>query len=338
MTQPKTSLKTLLLGLGSALLATACTVTLDPNGAGGGSGGEDAQCLELFETCVELAGDSPGCEAVFEFCAGPGGGEGGGEGGDDPGCEENYIECLASGVDPDACEPLLWECDGGGEEGGGCEDDPDGCEPPPSCEDDPDGCQPTTDCEELLQTCVDWTGEENFCESLLDACYEGDCDSMLAACEESGIDETSCAQLTGCGWDDPAPQPGDECDELLQGCYAEAGDESICQEIYPECFEGGGEGGGEGGVCDWYFDGECYEQFDADFCQHGGAACQAGLLPEHFECADVFPDYCYDVSDSVCNQAEEACWNGFHDIELCGSIADDPSHFIQELADCNGWE
>lgn len=336
MTQPKTTLTSLLLAFGGALLATACTITLDP-GAGGETEGDDpdAQCLELFETCVELAGESPGCDAVFEYCAGSGGDEGGME--PEPGCEEDYINCLAEGVDPDACEPLLDACDpGGGDEGGGCEDDPDGCEPPPPCEDGEPGCEPT-DCEQLAQTCLMWTGDEAACYGeLLNACYANDCESMLNACYDFGADEVSCEALTGCYGDDPPP-PADDCEQLFNDCFDEVGDESYCIELYPECFEPVDPP--EPGQCDWYYT-ECEGQFAGDFCQEGGQACENGILPESFECNFVFPDYCEasGLSDSACNQAEEACWNGFHETMLCGSLADDPINWLQNLAECNGWE
>ncbi len=338
MIQPKTTLKSLLLGLGGALLATtACTITLDPGGAGDTEGDDpNAQCLELFETCVELAGESPGCDAVFEYCAGSGGDEGGME--PEPGCEEDYINCLAEGVDPEACQPLLDACEpGGGDEGGGCEDDPEGCEPPDPCDAGEPGCEPT-DCEQLAETCLMWTGDEAACYGeLLEACYNNDCDSMLNACYDFGADDLSCQQLTGCFDIDPEP-PTDDCEELLNECYAdpEMGEED-CMQLYADCFEPVDPP--EPGQCDWYY-GECEGQFSGEFCQDAGQACEADFLPESFDCGLVFPDYCgmSGLSDTACEHAENACWNGFYDIELCGSLADDPINWLQNLAACNGWE
>jgi hypothetical protein len=336
MTKTRASLNALFLAFGGAMLATACTVTLDPNGGGDDS---DAQCLELFETCVELAGDSPGCNAVFEYCAGSasGGDDGGGE--PDPNCEEDYIQCLSEGLSPDECEPLLVECfgggdDGGGGDGGGCvdADDPD-CEPCPD-----DGCEPPpppADCEQLLETCVSLTGEEAACEGLLDACYAGDCDAMLGACYDFGGEEALCQELTGCG-SEPPPPPGDDCDDLFGACIEETGgDEELCVALYPECF--GGEPT-EPGNCEWYYSDECHAQFASNFCEEGAQGCEVGILPEYFECGAIFPDYCWDISDTACAQAADACQNGFFDVELCGSLADDPSLFLQQLAECNGWE
>lgn len=337
MNQRNTTLKSLLLGLGGALLATACTITLDPSGGGGETEGDsgDAQCLELFETCVELAGESPGCDAVFEYCAGAGGDEGGME--PEPGCEQDYINCLAEGIDPDACQPLLDACEpGGGEEGGGCEDNPDGCEPPPPCDEDDGECG--GQCEQLAETCVMFTGDEDACYGeLLGACYADDCDAMLNACYEFGGDENICQDLTGCYDDNPEPPMPDDCEELLANCYAEAGDEGECMELYPECFEPTEPP--EPGQCDWYY-GECEGQFAGDFCQDASLACENGVLPEFFDCSLVFPDYCAasGLSDTACEQAENECWNGFFGTELCGSLNDDPVNWLQNLAECNNWE
>ena len=336
MIQRNTTLKSLLLGLGGALLATtACTITLDRGGAGDTDGDDDAQCLELFETCVELAGESPGCNAVFEYCAGSGGDEGGMD--PEPGCEEDYINCLSEGVDPEACQPLLDACEpGGGDEGGGCDDEPEGCEPPSPCADGEPGCEPTN-CEQLAETCLMWTGDEAGCYGeLLEACYNDDCESMLSACADFGADEASCQALTGCYDGDPEPPTPDDCDELLGECYAEADmGEEYCMELYPECFEPVDPTGA--GECDWYY-GECEGQFAGEFCQEGGQACENGVLPGSFDCGAVFPEYCGGLSDTACSQAEEACWGGFHDILLCGSLADDPFNWLQSLAECNGWE
>ncbi len=336
MNQLNTTLKSLLLGLGGALLATACTITLDPNGSGGGTEGDsdDAQCLELFETCVELAGESPGCDAVFEYCAGSGGEDGGVD--PDPGCEENYINCLSEGVDPDACQPLLDACEPGGEDdGGNCsEDDPDCTPDPDPCDDGECG----NDCEQLAETCVMFTGDEGACYGeLLGACYANDCEGMLNACYGFGGDDSLCQELTGCYDGEPEPPIPDECEELLNDCYNEMGDEGYCQELYPECFEPTDPP--EPSQCDWYY-GECEGQFAAEFCQQGGQACEVGILGESFDCGWVFPDYCNasGLSDTACNEAENACWNGFFGIELCGSLSDDPANWLQQLAECNNWE
>lgn len=252
----------LLLALGSALLATACTITLDPSG--GGDDGGNEECLELFETCVELAGDSPGCQAVFDFCSGAD--DGGDDGGPmpDPGCEDEYIDCLAEVGDADQCEPILEECYGGGDEGGCMDDDPD--------------CQP---------------------------CPDGNC------------------------------EPTDDCQLLLDQCYEESmGDDAYCQQLYPECFDVDPP---QPGDCEWYY-GECNGQFTNQFCEEGGQACENGILPEYFDCGEWFPQACNDVTDQACAQAEDACWNGFEGVELCGSISNAPQNFVQELAQCNGWE
>lgn len=341
MNQRNTTLKSLLLALGGALLATACTISLDPLGDEGGTEGDsgDAQCLELFETCVELAGESPGCDAVFEYCAGAGGEEGGME--PEPGCEENYINCLAEGVDPESCQPLLDACepgggdDGGGEDGGECsEDNPDDCEPGPCAEGECEG-----QCEQLAETCVMYTGDEESCYGeLLNACYADDCDAMLNACYEFGGDENICQDITGCYGDEPEPPGSDDCEELLGECYADpAADEGYCQELYPECFEPGVPPGM--GQCDWYYM-ECQGQFAGEFCEQGGQGCEAGVLPEVFECNAVFPDYCgmSGLSESACSQAEEHCLNGFFETELCGSLGEDPTNWLQDLAECNNWE
>lgn len=338
MTKSRATLNALLLTLGGALLATACTVTLDPSGSGGDDG--DAQCLELFETCVEQVGDSPGCDAVFEFCAGSGSdSDSGGDSGDpDPGCEDEYIQCLSEGLSPDECEPLLEECYGGGDEGGG---DEGGCDDPdnPECDPCADGsCEPPdpADCEQLFENCAAYTGEEAACEELVNICYEGDgdCGSLLEGCYNIIGEGDVCQEITGCYVEDPPP-PADDCDALLNECYDEFGDEDVCVELYPECYDIDPP---EPSGCEWYYGEECHSQFAHQFCDEAAQGCEVGFLPEQFQCSDVFPDYCWDISDSACNQAEEACWNGFHDVELCGSLADDPSQFLQELAGCNGWE
>ena len=341
MTQSKTPFKSLLLGLGGALLATtACTITLDPGGAGGTEGEpDDAQCLELFETCVELAGESPGCDAVFDYCAGAGGDEGGVE--PEPGCEQDYINCLAEGVDPEACQPLLDACDPGGgdeggDEGGGCGDDPDGCEPPPPCDDGDPACG-ETDCEQLAETCAMLTGSEDACYGdLLQACFDGDCGTMLNACYEFGGDEVSCAELTGCG-DDPEPPNPDDCDSLLNECFDNGGDEELCLSLYPECFEPM-DPAGPGEECEWYSE-ECQGQFADQFCAAGQQACQVGFLPDVFECSLVFPDFCAvsGLDEAACDQGEEACLNGFFDTMLCASLEEDPTNWLQNLAECNDW-
>ncbi|MEM6296848.1 MAG: hypothetical protein AAGA54_36630 [Myxococcota bacterium] len=341
MTQPTTTLKSILLTFGAALLTTACTVTLDPDALGGGGTGgddDDAQCLELFETCVELAGDSPGCNAVFEYCAGPGGG--GDDGDPEPGCEEDYINCLAEGVDPDACEPLLWDCGGGGGDDGdgggddGCDPDNPDCGPiDPTCDEDECG----GDCGNLLELCIAVGGGEDYCSGdLLYACEEGDCDTMLNACAEFGIDEATCVAVTGC-YDDPTDPPGDDCDELLNACYEEFGEDEACYELYPDCFEPVDPTGSDS--CEWYY-GECYGQFTDQLCNDAAGACEAGILPEVFECGVIFPDYCGAVglSDTACVQAEEACWNGFFGTDLCASLSDDPFNWLHQIAECNGWE
>ena len=336
MTQPHSTMKTLLLGLGAALLATACTLSFDPNGSGGEDGGDDAQCLDLFETCVDLAGESPGCEAVFEFCAGSGSDDGGET--PQPGCEEDYIDCLTEGVPPEACEPLLWECEPGGDDDGGMCDDPNGCEPPQPCEDPNDpACQPPTDCDDLLQTCVELTGQEEACQELLPACWANDCDALLNGCYSLGGLDGLCEELTGCYGDQPQP-PADDCQELIQECISEGESPDICEEIYAECFDVPTPP--EPGNCEWYY-GECFEQFNPGFCDQGGEACQVGLFPEQFECGLVFPDLCggAEISDIGCSNAEQSCWDGFQNADLCAdiSLVQDPIAWLAQLAECNGW-
>lgn len=323
----------------AATLLTACTIKQ----SSGADSGQDAECLGLFETCIELAGESPGCTEVFQFCEGSvdPGGTGGGPSPD--GCERDYIDCLAGGATADDCQPLLDACQPSGSTTG--------CEPgEPTCgmlgdADTSDGSMggetgcppddpncPETDCQIRYDDCLNTLDGSEVCEAIREACLNGDCESALAICGEFTRDSGTCSELTGCRAE---PPQGLGCDELLAQCEAKGLSSTDCQNIYPdnpECFPDP-----EG--CEWYQD-ECQSQFDPLFCEEARPACEVGLLPEVFDCS--FIALACDpagLTETACDEAQVSCEAGFFDIKNCSQapLAEDPILWLNQLAECNGW-
>ncbi len=334
----------LFLGIASAAVATACGIKLDETAEGENP---EAQCLELFETCVELAGTSQGCEELYSHCEGSVGGT---EGVEPPeGCEQDYIDCLAQGGDAISCEPLLDVCSPGTGDTGGCDPlDPDcvgetsiGPIDTGDCPAGDEACPDTngtTQCDSQHEQCLqtfsaDGEADPEFCGALFDACIVGDCDAAVQICTAQIQDPNTCQELTGC---DTGVPPGTDCDQLLADCESQGVPSAECANLYPEyadCDTGQFQ-------CDWYF-GECAAQFSTEFCNDGGQACDVGWLPDVFECAWFFPDACETAGllETACSNAETSCHNGFSDAELCAqtSLADDPYQWLNETAECNNW-
>ncbi len=331
-------MSSLRFGLLAATLLTACSIRLEE---GDVDAGQDAECLELFETCVELAGESPGCTEVFQFCQGSASPTG--TGGAMPGsCEQNYIDCLAEGSTANDCQPLLDACMPSGSSTG--------CEPlEPTCgmvgdadtTDDSDGetgCAPGspdcpgTDCDARFDDCLNTLGTDKACDPMRDACLQGDCETALSVCLSFTEDSNTCSELTGCELDPPT-DPG--CDELLANCESRGLSSSECARLYPEqadCFP-------EPQGCEWY-EGACYDQYNGDFCAEARDACEVGVLPQMFDCAFI-ASACdpAELTESACSQAQQSCETGFFDIENCTQtpLSMDPLQWLNELALCNGW-
>ncbi len=326
-------------GLLAVLALVACSIGVEQGEA---DVGQEQECLQLFETCVELAGESPGCTEVFQFCQGSI--EPTGTGGATPGgCEQNYIECLAGGSSLEDCQPLLDVCMPagsttgcsplepgcpGGDEFGATTDEPE-CQPDESCDSD------ENDCEQRQQLCEEFLGEEAApaCIELHDACQTGDCDYALSLCARLLRQPEICGELTGC----ETTSTPDSCDELLNACARMDLSPTQCADVFPdspECFPEQPTG------CPWYAQ-ECETMFNPSFCQDGQLACQGGWLPEVFACGVFFPDACSlaQLTDSACIQAESSCSNGFYEVENCPStpLYNDPYQWLAELAECNQW-
>lgn len=327
-------------GLLTATLLAACSIGLEDSAV---DVDQDAECLQLFETCVELAGESPGCNEVFQFCQGSAPPTGTGSGPMPGSCEQDYIDCLSGGSSADECQPLLDVCMPPGSSTG-CEpleptcgmvgdtttsddsDDATGCPP-----DEPD-CPSGDDCELRYNACLETLDGGDVCDGIREACLQGDCETALGICQESTGDSRTCTALTGCELD-PPQQP--TCNELLSDCESGGQSTSECANLHPdrpECFPPS-----EG--CEWY-DGECYDQFNADFCEEARTACEVGILPGVFDCG--FIESACDLAgltDPACSQAQQSCEAGFFDIVNCSktSLAEDPLQWLNELATCNGW-
>lgn len=302
----------------------------------------DAECLELFETCVELAGESPGCTEVYQYCIGSvveTGTSGVTQAG---GCEQTYIDCLEDGGDPDMCQPLLDMCMpppiSTSTTGPCIEGDPNcsmegGATTEPGClPDDPD-CQPTDNCEQIFLNCASAGYDESACIDIQNACQSGSCQEMLDVCWERIGEDGACAEITGCS-DPPLP---DECMQILADCESQGISTNECAQMwpqYPECFPGGNR-------CDWYQLG-CQDQFAEWFCADASEGCLQGSLPEVFDCTQFLDDACPNagLSDTGCDQARQACDGGFFDIQLCNNTTlwEDPNLWLAELAECNMWQ
>lgn len=260
------------------------------------------------------------------------------------GCEQNYIDCLAGGSTADACQPLLDACMpaagsstgcdplepgcSGGEESSVTTDGP-GCDADGSC--DPD----ESDCELRYQLCQETLGEPDLstCEELRNACETEDCESALSICSRVLEAQDSCEELTGCV--DTPTRPS--CDDLLNVCAEKGVSPTQCGQMFPDsprCFPN------EPGNCQWY-EQECQATFDPSFCSDGQPACEAGWLPEVFECGLFFPNICDQagLGDAACEQAEASCMGGFFDAMNCAAtpLYKNPYTWLMELAECNGW-
>ena len=336
----------LLLAVFSAAVVTACSVKLSETGGGPNP---DAECLELFETCVDLAGTSQGCEELYQHCEGS---ADGGSGGLEPteGCEQDYIGCLAEGGDAMTCQPLLDAClPMGTGDGGDCDPldpsclgetgfDPSDTSP---CGPGEPGCPDTSDpmeCDARHQACPDYfpdaSDQSGACDALLDACYQGDCERAVNICLETLGEVSVCRELTGCDIEDM--EPGPDCEMLLAECQAQGLSAIECPNLYPEyaqCDPATFE-------CTWY-ETDCAAQFSTEFCGEAGQGCLAGWLPEVFECATFFPDACAvaDLGAVACENAENSCNEGFLDADNCAqtSLADNPFQWLNETAACNNW-
>lgn len=323
----------------ATVLLAACTIKQSSDA----DSGQGAECLELFETCVELAGESPGCTEVFQFCEGSVDPAGTGGGPSPDGCERDYIDCLAGGATADDCQPLLDACQPSGSTTG--------CDPgEPTCgmlgdADTSDGtgggemgCPPDepecsgSECEARYEDCINTLDGGDVCEAIRGACLDGDCETALAICGEYTRDSGTCSELTGCRLDPPQKLG---CDELLAQCEDKGVAASECGNLHPdrpECFP-------EPEGCQWYED-ECYAQFDVPFCDEALPACEVGVLPGVFDCG--FIELACDpagLTDPACGEAQLNCETGFFDINNCTQtpLAKDPFLWLNELATCNGW-
>ncbi len=324
-------------------LVAACTIRVEQRE---GNGSAEAECLDLFETCVELAGESPGCTEVYQFCQGSVLETGTGGMVPTGGCEQDYVECLQGGSSPEACQPLLDICTppdptGVGTTGLCVFGDPD-CDPTgsstgeidPDCEaDDPD-CNPAQVCEAIFLACVEQFAEESICLQLQASCQSGDCGSAFNLCVRAFGDESVCQEIINC---DVGPPPASDCDAIRSGCGDEGllvGQCSINHPGNPDCFP-------EVDGCTWYQE-ECQAQFREEVCFDAIDACVSGLFPETFDCDSVFAEGCSlaDLSDVACSQAIDACNNGFVDVDLCAEtrIYENPFVWLSQMAACNGWE
>ena len=331
-------MSSLRFGLVAASLLAACSIRLEQDDA---EGGQDAECLELFETCIELAGESPGCTEVFQFCQGSASPTGTGES-MPGGCEQNYIDCLAGGSTADDCQPLLDACMPSGSSTG--------CEPlEPTCgvgggtdtADDSEGetgCPPGSpdcsqaDCETRYDACLKTLNTDEACDPMRKACEDGDCDAALSVCASFTEDSSTCRELTGCDLD---PPDGQSCEELIADCESQDIPASDCGRLYPERAECFGDPDG----CQWY-EGACYDQFAEQFCSDARDACITGVLPGFFDCTFI-EAACgpAELTDMGCAQAQQSCEEGFFDIIDCSGtpLATDPYQWLNELAECNGW-
>ena len=333
------------IGLLAAALLAACTIAVEQRE---GDGSPEAECLDLFETCVELAGESPGCTEVYLFCEGSVVGTGTGGTVPTGGCEQDYVDCLQGGGSPDECQPLLDMCDPpdpteptpttgacplgdpscGGDGSTSSDDSGPGCPP-----DDPD-CGQGSECEALFLACVEQFADEPTCLEMQQACQNGDCDGAEGICTRAFVDEAACAELTNCSGE---PPPTSDCEDIRATCESEGlliGQCSIQNSGAQDCFP-------EVDACTWY-QGECQEQFVSAVCFDAIDACISGLLPSPFDCNEVLAEGCTlaGLSDGACNQAHDSCQNGFNDIKLCAEtpIYDSPFDWLNQIAICNGWE
>lgn len=337
----------LFLGLLGAAVATACGVKLDQTPAGENP---DAECLELFETCVELAGTSQGCEELYQHCDGGGVGTGGVEPPD--GCEQGYIDCLVQGGEANSCQPLLEAClPAGTDDTGSCDPMEPGCldgtgieqSDTGECLSGEPGCETSDpmECDARHQQCLEilssheGEGNAETCDWLLDACLQDDCETAVDVCFKLFVDNAEvCEELTGCQVEEP---PAPDCDQLVAECGAQGIAPADCAQVFPEfaqCDAGPYQ-------CDWYY-AECESQFAPDFCDEGRQACEVGWLPEIFDCELLFPAACEPagLDETSCNNGEASCYNGFMDATACAriSLAENPYQWLIETAECNNWD
>lgn len=330
------------IGLFASALLCACTIRVDQRG---GDGSADAECLDLFETCVELAGESPGCTEVYQFCQGSVVETGTGGSVPDGGCEQDYVDCLQGGGSPEECQPLLDQCSppdptGVGTTGLCVFGDPD-CEPQGStggdsdatCEPDDPDCNPSEQCEAQFQNCMRVFGDESVCLEMQASCEAGDCESAMNICVNSFGEQELCAEITNC---ENLPPPRSQCDELRSNCEAsglQIGQCSFEHPDAPDCFP-------EVGECIW-FQQECVQQFAYEICYDGIDACISGYFPGYLDCDDFLAEACSiaDLTDMGCTQATAACNNGFFDVEFCAKtrLYEDAYQWLSETAECNGW-
>ncbi|MEM6296847.1 MAG: hypothetical protein AAGA54_36625 [Myxococcota bacterium] len=341
------------LGLLAALALSACTVRVAESER---ETSEDAECLELFETCVALAGESAGCNEVFTFCAG--GSQGTGTGGAAPGgCEQDYIDCLQAGNGADACQPLLDACTPAGtstaETTTGCDPDEPGCDSgldsaPSSAGETSAGCPPDdpscngepSDCDEILDRCQEFglhRDGSGTCEALANVCEEGGgCDTLLSACDRFGIELAQCEEITRCGSDPTGATP--DCSDYIEECEAAEIGPYGCGQInpdQPECFPQQSES------CVWY-ETDCPETFNEWLCIAANETCYTGIFTSPFECDSFINAGCSiaGISDSGCTQMRDACESGFLNEGNCAETLMwvNVIAWTQEFASCNGWK
>lgn len=325
------------IGLASALLLASCTIRSQ---GVDGDGSPEAECLELFETCVDLAGESPGCTEVFEFCHGSAQGTGTGGTDDAGGCEQGFIDCLQGGGSAESCQPLLdmcmppttttgTECIEGDP---ACDGDSEGDDTTnPECNPDDGSCDEATACEQRFADCVELIGEESVCDEIRSSCLAGDCDRALATCGDFVESPDLCEQLTGCSFETPP----DECSTIRTDCENQGYTDSECRQLWPDhpqCFDELD--------CQWYLD-ECISVFPEEFCNDAQEACNLGVLDSVFECDSFFDARCDEagLNDNECGSGRNACEQGFEGVEFCQgtTLWEDPAQWLQELAECNQW-
>ncbi len=325
-------------GLFGVALLAACTIRVQQSGV---DDSPDAECLQLFETCVELAGESPGCTEVYQFCKGSVADTDSGGVSEVGGCEQTYIDCLEEGTSAEQCQPLLDMCMPpepepetttgtclAGDPGCPIGDGSTGIDPSIGCpEDEPDCVDP---CEANFLNCLNLVAEESVCLEIQDACQTGDCVLSTSVCEKRLGDTDLCRELTGCSVD-----PND-CSQILEDCTSQGLSNFECSQLWPdrpECFS-------DVGQCEWYST-QCLDQFADLFCADAGEACSQGFLSEVFDCTEFFQNYCSDggVTDNACTTGEEQCQNGFFDTVFCNQtpLWQDPYLWLQEIAECNNW-